>query len=376
MALRKKQTKKDSAVAAAEVAPAAAAAAAEVAAAAEDDASSSTSSSEAEAEDAGDSDSDSDSDERMDGDANSSDDDEDDGGSDDDDDGNDDDDDDDDDGEESDDEDDMEEDDDEDDAVLAGGDGTVRDNDNGGSGGGGEHCTFDLSNLLAFNTHQINAAELYQKSKMPDKDGWYRAEPTIPPSPTTMPGAVSEALLLSKAAEGATQLLRELWKLPNERTDVGTLARLPRGSDETKLPRSLVSFAGSVGRSVGRSVGQSVGFAFVAALLPLVRSFECLLGVARGFIVRPNYRVPFVRKYHLTRPPKNTRTRKQTAAAPSQAEIQVGRVRAQARDRAAREALAQGVRRVDGGVEASHRVVVQQGQRRTGIVADHRGQEE
>ena len=249
MALRKKQTKKDSAVAAAEVAPAAAAAAAEVAAAAEDDASSSTSSSEAEAEDAGDSDSDSDSDERMDGDANSSDDD---GGSDVDDD---DDDDDDDDGDESDDEDDMEEDDDEDDAVLAGDDGTVRDNDNGGSGGGGEHCTFDLSNLLAFNTHQINAAELYQKSKMPDKDGWYRAEPTIPPSPTTMPGAVSEALLLSKAAEGATQLLRELWKLPNERTDVGTLARLPRGSDETKLPRSLVSFAGSVGRPVCRSVG-------------------------------------------------------------------------------------------------------------------------
>jgi hypothetical protein len=87
---------------------------------------------------------------------------------------------------------------------------------------------------------------------MPDKDGWYRAEPTIPPSSTTMPGgAVNEALLLSKAAEGATQLLRELWKLPNERTDVGTLARLPRGSAETKLPRSLVSCAGSVGRLVG-----------------------------------------------------------------------------------------------------------------------------
>jgi hypothetical protein len=55
-------------------------------------------------------------------------------------------------------------------------------------------------------------------------------------------GIVNESLLLAKAAEGTTQLLRELWRLPTEKTDVGMLARLPTASGGTKLPRSLVSW--------------------------------------------------------------------------------------------------------------------------------------
>jgi hypothetical protein len=123
------------------------------------------------------------------------------------------------------------------------------DDGNARDGGGGEQCTFDLANLLAFNTHQINAADLYRvgggggnndNAKF-HRDDWYGASPTI--QSTTAGWAVSESLLLAKAAEGTTQLLRELWRLPTERTDAGTLARLPTASSAgTKLPRSLVSW--------------------------------------------------------------------------------------------------------------------------------------
>ena len=118
-------------------------------------------------------------------------------------------------------------------------------NDNGSSDviNNTEHCTFDLNNLLAFNTHQINAAELYQRKGKSNKlnQEWYGNLPTISSAASTqiLP-AVNEALLLSKAAEGTTQLLQELWKLPTEKTDVGPMAKLPSGG-ETKLPRSLVS---------------------------------------------------------------------------------------------------------------------------------------
>ena len=108
-----------------------------------------------------------------------------------------------------------------------------------------EQCTFDLHNLLAFNTHQINAAELYQSSKSKKKSlnqEWYTNTPTIDSSTTTtaqiLP-AINENLLLSKAAEGTTQLLHELWKLPSEKSDVGLISKLP--SPEMKLPRALVS---------------------------------------------------------------------------------------------------------------------------------------
>lgn len=110
-----------------------------------------------------------------------------------------------------------------------------------------EQCTFDLYNLLALNTHQINAAELYQPNgnKKALNPEWYSNElPTIPANSTNQQlPQVNEAFLLSKAAEGTAQLLQELWKLPTEKTDVGQLARLP--SAETKLPRSLVSIIGT-----------------------------------------------------------------------------------------------------------------------------------
>ena len=106
-----------------------------------------------------------------------------------------------------------------------------------------EQCTFDLHNLLAFNTHQINAAELYQQSKSKKKlnKEWYTNTPTIDSSTTKttlLLPTVNENLLLSKAAEGTTQLLCELWKLPSEKTDVGLVSKLP--SAEVKLPRALV----------------------------------------------------------------------------------------------------------------------------------------
>jgi hypothetical protein len=121
-------------------------------------------------------------------------------------------------------------------------DGNVRDS------CGGEQCTFDLTNLLAFNTHQINIADLYRvggagsnHTKLKRAD-WYGSSPTIESSTTAGVGVVNESLLLAKAVEGTTQLLRELWRLPTERTDVGMLARLPTASAVTKLPRSLVSW--------------------------------------------------------------------------------------------------------------------------------------
>ncbi|KAL7461101.1 hypothetical protein ACHAXS_001534 [Conticribra weissflogii] len=107
---------------------------------------------------------------------------------------------------------------------------------------GTEKCTFDLTNLLAFNTHQINSAQLYSsasKSKL-DKEWYTSANATIASS---LPHPVNEALLLEKAAAGTTQLLRELWSLPMEKksSDVGLMAKLTAAdaSAAFKLPRSL-----------------------------------------------------------------------------------------------------------------------------------------
>mmetsp|Transcript_13189 Transcript_13189/g.27915 ORF Transcript_13189/g.27915 Transcript_13189/m.27915 type:complete len:494 (-) Transcript_13189:419-1900(-) len=116
------------------------------------------------------------------------------------------------------------------------------DRNNSLSADGSEQCTFDLTNLLAFNTHQINAAQLYSaasKSKL-DKEWYTSANVTISSS---LPHPVNEALLLEKAAAGTTQLLRELWRLPVEKksSDVGLMAKLTAadGSAAIKLPRSL-----------------------------------------------------------------------------------------------------------------------------------------
>jgi regulator of ribosome biosynthesis len=101
-----------------------------------------------------------------------------------------------------------------------------------------EQCTFDLGNLLSFNTHQVNAAELYRGGTNNLNKEWYDVKPpTIEATKATLPNPVNESILLSKAAEGTTQLLRELWKLPTEKTDLGLLAKLP--SAETRLPRML-----------------------------------------------------------------------------------------------------------------------------------------
>ena len=123
---------------------------------------------------------------------------------------------------------------------------TTTDDDINGDTANTEQCTFDLHNLLAFNTHQINAAELYQSSTKSNKKlnkEWYTDTPTIDSSTTktnqVILPTINENLLLSKAAEGTTQLLNELWKLPSEKTDVGLVSKLP--SAEVKLPRALVS---------------------------------------------------------------------------------------------------------------------------------------
>lgn len=148
------------------------------------------------------------------------------------------------------DEEESEDDDDEDDDEEVDGENDDADGDDiGVSSSNNEQCTFDLTNLLAFNTHQINAAELYQKqqakkqqtsnTQLDDEEVWYKDSPTITADSTSL--QVNETLLLAKAAEGTTQLMRELWRLPKEKTDVGLLAKLPLVA-ETKLPRSLVSF--------------------------------------------------------------------------------------------------------------------------------------
>ena len=103
----------------------------------------------------------------------------------------------------------------------------------------GEHCIFDLFNLSTFNTHQVNSAVLYTAAHVPENH-YDRA--TIESNPYAL--AIKEAFLIAKASEATTQILKELWKLPVEKTDVGPLARLPRGeSGESKIPRALVRFS-------------------------------------------------------------------------------------------------------------------------------------
>ena len=98
----------------------------------------------------------------------------------------------------------------------------------------GEQCTFDLLNLLAVNSHQVEIVKLYaQKEETTEIE-----KVTIPGE--TMPVEVNEELLLEKATDACTQLIHALWQLPTERSDAGPLIVLPSFS-ETKLPRQLVS---------------------------------------------------------------------------------------------------------------------------------------
>lgn len=105
----------------------------------------------------------------------------------------------------------------------------------------GEQCTFDLRNLLAMNSHQVDTSKLYAassgkaaKKKMKEAQA---EKLTIVPA---MAGGVDEEYLLEKATDGCTQLIAALWQLPVERSDAGPMATLP-SYDESRIPRTLVS---------------------------------------------------------------------------------------------------------------------------------------
>jgi len=86
---------------------------------------------------------------------------------------------------------------------------------------GKEMCTFDVRNLLAMNSHQVDDVALHRKVKgvnVKDDDLTIGA------------GAdrkANEAYILTLANEGCSQLLASLWKLETERTDAGPIASLP-----------------------------------------------------------------------------------------------------------------------------------------------------
>ena len=101
-----------------------------------------------------------------------------------------------------------------------------------------ESYTFDLRNMLAINTDQLEIAALY---KGPKKNKTKDRELEIPLDPVH--GAsleVNEDYLLSKATDGCTKLIQCLWDLPTEASDAGPLATLPT-YDEVRLPRAMVS---------------------------------------------------------------------------------------------------------------------------------------
>ena len=101
---------------------------------------------------------------------------------------------------------------------------------------GEEICTFDVRNLVAINSHQINSSALYKKKLRGDDD----IKTTIHTKGMSL---ANEKHLLQKASDGCTQLLSKLWKLDTERTDAGLLAALP-SYFEIVTPRELVSAQG------------------------------------------------------------------------------------------------------------------------------------
>jgi hypothetical protein len=94
----------------------------------------------------------------------------------------------------------------------------------------GEQCTFDLLNLLAVNSHQLDVSKLYSQQKETTSEEIV----TIPGE--TMPVSVNEELLLEKATDGCTQLIHALWQLPTERSDAGPLIVLPGFSETEASP--------------------------------------------------------------------------------------------------------------------------------------------
>ena len=97
-----------------------------------------------------------------------------------------------------------------------------------------EQCTFDLRNLVAVNSHQLNASLLYS-SKRPVRE----SDITIPLEDSRI--QVDEEQLLEKARDGCAQLISAIWQLPKETSDAGPLVTLP-SYFEIMIPRTLVSY--------------------------------------------------------------------------------------------------------------------------------------
>lgn len=98
----------------------------------------------------------------------------------------------------------------------------------------GEQCTFDLRNLVAVSSHQLNASLLYS-SKRPARE----SDITISLEDSRI--QVDEEQLLEKARDGCAQLISAIWQLPKETSDAGPLVTLP-SYFEIKIPRALVSY--------------------------------------------------------------------------------------------------------------------------------------
>jgi hypothetical protein len=100
----------------------------------------------------------------------------------------------------------------------------------------GEQCTFDLRNLVAVNSNQLNAGSLYSSKKSARE-----SDITIPLEDNRI--QVDEEHLLEKARDGCAQLISAIWQLPTEQSDAGPLVTLP-SYFEIKIPRVLVSYGG------------------------------------------------------------------------------------------------------------------------------------
>jgi len=97
---------------------------------------------------------------------------------------------------------------------------------------GQEQCTLDLRNLLAINSHQVNYRALYKRKESKNSEDCNVTVKNVGLQNT------NEDLLLEKATEGCSQLLKGLWGLETEKTDAGPLAVLP-SYFTNKTPREL-----------------------------------------------------------------------------------------------------------------------------------------
>lgn len=104
-----------------------------------------------------------------------------------------------------------------------------------GTSSSSEQCTFDLRNLVAVNSHQLDAASLYAPKKKSKQANGKAA--TIPLAVNGI--QVDEDQLLKKAQDGCAQLISALWQLPTEGSDAGPMVTLPT-YQEIKIPRALV----------------------------------------------------------------------------------------------------------------------------------------